>query len=131
MKMEKKTKEDTTEEALFDPTTGKFRRKKLLVTGKTIEEADHNLVNAIVAGLETAMRDENTRNTILNAPDRQQILNEWFTVHEDRVPDEEFFKIIQEEPSMLGSTFAQEKIERWRNELNLQHAEGKANPRKH
>ena len=114
--MKKKTEKGTTKEALFDPETGKFRRNKLLVVGKTLEEVDHNMVNAIVAGIETAI------SAVLNAPDRQQILNEWFTVHEDRVLDEDFFKIIQEEPSMLGSTFAQEKIERWRNELNPNHA---------
>lgn len=103
---------------LIDPKTGQFRNVKPVFTGKTLEEADRNSWSFILSELETTMKDENARNALLNGPDRQQILDEWYTAHEDRVPDEEFFKIIQEEPCMLGSTFAQEKIERWRNELN-------------
>jgi hypothetical protein len=118
MKMEKKTKKDITEQELFDPKTGKFRRVGLLAVGETPEDAEHNLMNTIIVGLKTALQDEDTRNALLNGPDRQQILNKLFRVHEDRVLDEDFFKFIQEEPSMLGSTFAQEKIERWRRELN-------------
>lgn len=112
--MEKKKKIKPHGESLFDAEISGIEQFDLMATGNTIEEADANLTNAIVKDF---LSNKQAIKTILDAPDRKQVLWELLKAPEDRVPDEDFFKFIQEEPQLLGSRFAQEKIYRWRREL--------------
>lgn len=54
---------------------------------------------------------------LLSQPDKDQVRAQWMQKSDAEVTDDRFFMMIEKDPAYLGSRFAQEKIERWQNEM--------------
>jgi hypothetical protein len=79
---------------------------------------DTDVTNALYhARIKAILKDKKTLNAFKNAPDRNEIINKLLEMPESKVPDEEFFAFLAEDPIFLKARFTGEKVWRWQEEL--------------
>lgn len=113
----KKTKRKSIRD-LVQVEHGRLGLKTPIVTHKDNSDA------VFVEVIHETLADPELKKALLEAPDKEEKSKEFkaklkiqIAKDESEVSDEVFFEHIAEEPILLGSLYAQQKIQRWRQEL--------------